>query len=99
MRTVNKLKEILNGWTNLALDELDLLDEDIKQEGERRAEICNSCPMRTGNTCDPNKVLPAIKDFVYNSEPRFKGKIYRGCGCPLKPKVLSTKSQCPIGNF
>jgi len=96
---ISKLKQILEGWTNLALNELDLLDEDTKKEGERRAEICDSCPIRTEGFCDPSKSLPAVKDFVYNSEQRFKGRMYQGCGCPLKPKVLSPKNQCPIGKF
>ncbi len=96
---MSKLKEILTGWANLALDQIDQLDEETKKEGERRASICNDCPIRKSNSCDNTQMLEATVDFMYGQEHREKGTWYSGCGCNLKAKVLSPPSQCPVGKW
>ncbi len=65
----------------------------------RRMSICKSCKVYNDGVCDSTKYHIAIKDFRYNGELRFQGRVYTGCGCPLKAKTNSVKSQCPLGKW
>jgi len=50
--------------------------------------------------CSKNKTGVAIKTFTYtDGKPRYKGKTYTGCGCPLKAKTSNPDSLCPLGKF
>lgn len=91
--------EIAKGFMNLAFDNLDILDENIKQEGLRRSSKCASCPLRTNNKCDTNKEGAVVIDFVYYDRPLKKGDKMRGCGCYIPAKILNPNSQCPLGKF
>lgn len=86
---MNKLKEILDGWSNFVLKELDLLSNEIKQIGKVRIDICNGCEIRTHNICSPNK----------KAKHKENGKLVNGCGCLLNAKVLSLDSTCPLGKW
>tara|TARA_R110000868_G_scaffold14414_2_gene67056 strand:+ start:47452 stop:47787 length:336 start_codon:yes stop_codon:yes gene_type:complete len=98
---INQIKQILNGWANLALDQLELLPEGLKKESENRFEICDKCPLRDNNRCDPNKTGQAVKTFLYiaTAEQRIEGSEYKGCGCNLSAKVVAGNSQCPLGKW
>ena len=93
-----EIKQILKGWGNFVLKELDLLSEDTRILGEQRALICAECPMRTVGKCDKNKTMEVHKDFIYSGTSRTKGEIVHGCGCPIEKKIYSD-AQCPIGNW
>lgn len=62
---------------------------DLQLLYEKRIAICNVCPMRYNNFCNPGK---KIKHVV-------TGKLVRGCGCNLSAKVLSKNSKCPAGKW
>jgi hypothetical protein len=98
---MSKLAEIISGWTNRTLQEFNLLDEEIRIEGERRLTVCNDCPMRVGNSCSPNNRGEAVRDFLYisNNEQRVKGVMYPGCGCNIYAKTVSPLSQCPLDHW
>lgn len=83
-----QISQILQGWANVAKDKLGLLDPALKQEAEKKLLICNECPMRTGNSCDPNKQIMH----------ETKGVLVKGCGCNLTAKILSN-SACPAGKW
>lgn len=61
-------------------------------------EICNQCPLNVDGVCSKNVFGEVVRDFVYKDGLRHKGQSMRGCGCPLKAKVLSD-SPCPLGKF
>lgn len=95
----SQLSQILDGWANLLKDQFNLLDPLIKQEAEKRLELCNKCPLRNNNTCSKKKNGLAVKTFYYNNEiePRRMGYLYKGCGCNLSSKAVSPTSSCPLG--
>jgi hypothetical protein len=80
------LKHIAEGWFNSYLDKLNLLDEDIKELGERRMSICSDCPVRSDNRCDRNK-----------THINISGAHFSGCGCYIDKKTLCVDCQCPGG--
>lgn len=86
---MGKINEILDGWGNLIKNSFGILDEQTKELSAQRLLLCNMCKIRTGNTCDPNKVIAHIKT----------GDMIRGCGCNIAAKTLSRKSQCPAGKW
>jgi hypothetical protein len=80
------LKQIAEGWFNDFLKELNLLDENVKNLGESRMNICSSCPVRTGNRCDREK-----------SHKSIHGIKFSGCGCRIDKKTLCVTCSCPGG--
>jgi hypothetical protein len=86
---MGQLKEILDGWGNRIKDSFGILDEEIKQMAQIRLEQCNTCSMRSGNTCDPNKQLKHI----------ITEQVVNGCGCNIAAKTLSPDSECPAGKW
>ena len=42
----------------------------------RRMSICKSCKVYNDGVCDSTKYHIAIKDFRYNGELRFQGRVY-----------------------
>ena len=99
MNVLSKIKEITSGWANLVLDRFEVLDEETKKEGLRRTSICDTCPMRVSNTCDPTKTGKAVLTFWYGKEERHANQEYNGCGCNVLAKALSPNSQCPLGKW
>jgi hypothetical protein len=81
------LKHIAEGWFNDFLKDMNLLDENIKNLGERRMAVCSSCPVRTENRCDNNK-----------SHKNIDGITFNGCGCRIDKKTLCVECNCP-GRF
>ena len=92
-----EIKQVLKGWGNFVLKELNFLDERTKKTAEQRMLICSTCPVRTIGKCDKTKTGIVLEDFHYTptNENRKKGQEVHGCGCPLEKKLLSD-SQCPI---
>jgi len=84
MTLTKQLKEIMQGWGNSFLDKLNMLPTIIKEEAEERSKICSTCPIRTDNTCDPNKKGISAK-----------GRAFYGCGCYIDKKVLCMDCDCP----
>ncbi len=80
-------KKIIDGWFNLALSKFKLLSEQKQLNAEARFTHCNSCKMRDGNVCSPARTLPHVITKIQTP----------GCGCNLSAKVMSGKSECPIG--
>jgi len=88
------LKEVYQGWKNYLTN-----NKEARPIGAVRMKICSKCPLSVNGTCSKFKIGIVIKDFNYKGEFRAKGSVQKGCGCPLKMKVLSPDSQCPLGNF
>ena len=86
---MGKLNEILDGWGNLIKSNFGLLGEEYQVMAEKRLLICNPCPIRTANTCDPNKMIMH----------EHTQEIVRGCGCNIAAKTLSQKTSCPAGKW
>ncbi len=90
----NKLA-ILQGFTNLVLQELGVLDKEISAEGKRKMEMCMNCPFDLLNK-------ETFKCGKTNSELKALGKKRvskeDGCGCKMPAKVL-TNEKCPTGQW
>lgn len=91
---LSKFKEIAEGWLN-SID----CSPEIKEIGERRALICAQCPLNVNNVCSKNQKGYVKSSFTYKDEFRQEGQLVTGCGCPLKQKVLSPSTQCPLNNW
>lgn len=80
---------ILEGWGNLVKDEFNMLDSEIKEIASERMLICNSCDIRNGRSCSPER---------YGIHKKT-GKLTNGCGCRIDAKTLSPNSECPLGKW
>lgn len=78
------LKQIAEGWGNHFLDKLNLLDPEKKRIAETRMVICENCPIKKDNICDPD-----------TSGTSMDGTKFRGCGCFVDKKVLCMDCECP----
>jgi hypothetical protein len=83
------IEQILTGWGNLVKSHFVELEPELKAEGQKRLEICNSCPMRINGTCSTSRQGRHIKT----------GVMMNGCGCRLAAKALSPGSECPLGKW
>jgi hypothetical protein len=99
MSKLQIISEILNGWGNQIKDEFGILEPQIKKEAEKRLLICNTCPLRSKNSCSGSLKGKAVKNFVYQTQIREKGVEYYGCGCNLAAKTKSPLSDCPLGKW
>lgn len=86
---IKKIGQILEGWAKLAYDKVIGLSSAAQEQANLRISICNECPVRTGNRCDPKKSGLNVKT----------GKTDKGCGCILTAKVVSPGSECPLGKW
>lgn len=86
---MSKIIEIIEGWGNVIKDQFDAVDPVTKEVSKKRLLECNTCDIRVGNTCSPNKWGINIL-----TEQRAKG-----CGCNIAAKTLSPSSQCPLGKW
>ncbi len=86
---MSRLKQILEGWTKLAYDKLVGLPPASRELANKRILICDTCPIRIGNRCDPLQSGVNVKT----------GKKEKGCGCILPAKVLSMDAECPLGKW
>lgn len=83
------VSQILTGWGNLVKSHFVDLEPELKALSSNRLLICNACDMRTGGTCNPQKVGRHV----------VTGEEVRGCGCRLAAKALSPGSECPLGKW
>jgi hypothetical protein len=86
---MKKLGQIIGGWSNLILDKVVGVDPLIRKMANERLQICEACPLRTGNRCDPNKSGNHVE--THASTP--------GCGCILSAKALAPTAECPLGKW
>jgi hypothetical protein len=86
---MGKLNEILDGWGNLIKSNFGLLGEEYRLMAEERLLHCNVCPIRSDNTCDPNKMILNEKT----------NQMVSGCGCNIAAKTLSRASKCPADKW
>jgi len=96
---INQALEIQEGFKNLLLSKLGVLEDSIIEEGLRRAAICNTCPLLTGNTCNSNMEGLVEKRFTYYGKTFEKGDVNKGCGCNLPAKWLSKIAKCPLAKW
>lgn len=96
---INQMNDIQDGFKNLLLSKLGLLDGDIIEEGLRRASICSKCPLLKGEVCNSSMEGIVVKDFVYYGKEFKKGDKNKGCSCSMKSKWLSTNAKCPLNKF
>lgn len=78
---------IISGWFNLTLDKFNMLDQQTKDMAAERFSFCDTCKIRDGKICSPERSL----DHVVTKQKT------PGCGCVLSAKVMSKDSKCPIG--
>lgn len=95
------INDILEGWGNNVKNILGTLNPELKQKGEKRLLICNTCSLRDGNTCSKSRTGKAVINFLYKNEktPRIKEQLYNGCGCNLSAKTVCNNCQCPLGKW
>lgn len=86
---MSQIVNILEGWGNILRSTFGLLDEESQRLSAERLYHCDTCDMRTHNTCDTAKYGYHIKT----------GKRVHGCGCNIAAKTLSRGSECPIGKW
>jgi hypothetical protein len=86
---MKQIKEIIEGWGRLAQDKIMGVDTDMRKLADSRLNVCETCPVRSYNRCDPRKEGPHVKT----------GKITKGCGCILGAKVLAATAECPLGKW
>lgn len=89
MEETPQISQILSGWGNKIKDTFGLLDAETKLRSEKRLLHCNVCHMRSGNTCDTQKL----------GNHTQTGKAVSGCGCNISAKSLSPGSTCPLGKW
>lgn len=80
--------EIYEGWKNVILDKMEILDPIVKQIAEERLAICYKCSVRSKrNVCSSRnfEVINGVKTY--------------GCGCPLTAKTKSLISKCPLSKW
>ena len=85
----SQINQILSGWGNRIKDAFGVLDAETKELSRLRLLHCNSCYMRTSNTCDPRKSMTN----------NITGETVKGCGCNIAAKSMSPTSLCPLGKW
>ena len=95
MRTsVQNLKEIIEGWSNLAFE-----DKKVEEIAIERAKICSECDLYRFTMCSVLRYGKAVKDFEYKGHERKEGLTYSGCGCYIPAKIRSLTSKCALGKW
>ena len=90
---MSKIKEIVDGHINELKSKVGLVDTNKEEIFKVRAKICNSCPLKTSNTCSTRKwINPNTMDVSNVSKSGY----VKGCGCRLsaKQKSPSSKMSC-----
>lgn len=93
---INQLNDIQDGFKNLFLSKIGLLEDSKIEEGLRRAAICSKCPLLSNETCNPNMEGIVVRSFTYYGKKFQKGDVNKGCGCAMKSKWLSSAAKCPL---
>jgi hypothetical protein len=86
---MGKIQEIADGWSNLAKKKFGLLSKEVLDMERERLYHCNRCHLKVQGICSKAK-----KGFSEKTK-----KLENGCGCPVKAKVLSPKTFCPLGKW
>lgn len=92
---MSKLQEIVEGHVNEFKSLVGIGDEKEEVVFRKRENICISCPLKEGNTCNKSKYINP-KTLEVSNAP-LDGFV-RGCGCRLSAKQKSPISKCPA-NF
>lgn len=105
-------KVIASRW-NKALDAVGKLDEDKKQEAERRLAICLECPFNSVKAKTSAEFTEFYREAMrkagtpveyplvpmYSTNRDDKDLHCAWCGCDIDAKVLSMDSKCGIENY
>lgn len=90
------IKNIIEGHVNELRSLTNLTTDKEEKIFKKRAEICQACPLKTGNSCNSNK---SVNPETMEVSVRNSGKegFVNGCGCRLSAKQKSINSKCPAG--
>lgn len=91
---MSKLKEILDGHVNELKSKIGIENQKQQEIFDIRTSICNSCPLKSGNTCNTKKF---INPETFEVSLVKKEGFVKGCGCRLSAKQKSPSSKCPAG--
>lgn len=89
-RGMKNISSVVEGVSNSWLDNFGLLDEDKKQEAERRYAICKQCPFNSLNA----KQSP-VGWYTNTREDEH----CTACGCLIDKKVMSFDERCGLANI
>ena len=88
------IKGILEGHINELRSLVGVEDKKDEAIYKLRATICDSCPLKKGNTCNTKLFInPETKEVSTTPKKDF----VKGCGCRLSAKQRSPKDKCPAG--
>ena len=91
---MSKLREIIEGHINELKDKVNLLDVKSEEIFKIRENICNSCPLKNGNSCNSRAYInPKTMEVIDTPATGY----VKGCGCRLSAKQKSPTSECPAG--
>ena len=92
---MSKLREIVEGHINEFKSAVGITaSSDQRRVVKSRVDVCNACPLKNGNTCNPKKYIhPETLEVSDVAAPGF----VPGCGCRLSAKQQSPTSECPAG--
>lgn len=82
---MRNLSQVIEANYNNILDEMGVLDEEIKKVAEKRMETCLGCVFNSDNGKHEGIYESAIEDVHCSI-----------CTCPIKKKVLSMEAECPL---
>ena len=79
------MSQVVEANYNSLLDEVGMLDEEIKKESNKRLKKCVGCIFNSDNAKAEGIYETAINDSHCSI-----------CTCPIKKKVLSMEAECPL---
>jgi hypothetical protein len=85
-QSLDKLRNIVNGWTNLAFP-----TKEVEALALERAEVCSKCPFAV-----KSGMYSVVVD---NKTTQIQGMKCSLCGCGLSAKVRSVDERCPEGKW
>lgn len=89
-----KSNEIIGGHFNELRSKIGVANQNEEYVFSVREEICNGCPLKSGNNCNALQWMnPRTLEVVNFPKEGF----IRGCGCRLSAKQKSKLSLCPAG--
>ena len=91
IKSSNEIKpvDIVEGFSKLFLDSLNMLPKKQREDSEKRYRQCLSCTIRSGNTCSTERQGVNINT----------GSVNNGCGCNLAAKTKTKDFKCPLGKW
>lgn len=79
------MSQVVEANYNSILNDVGLLDEEIKKVAEERINICLGCVFNSDNAKN-KEIYESVIEDVHCSI----------CTCPIKKKVLSMDAECPL---